>query len=142
MAEPTETIKVDTTTVNCDGGAKELVGALGHPRVYLHIKPEYPEMMSMVGNNVSKQRIAIQKQIIQMVNEQRFLITLAWVNALWGGSKRIADYPRVPGATMTPFVRAGLALASRNCADWDRSVFLRTRLISGWAINRPSASRM
>jgi NADH dehydrogenase (ubiquinone) Fe-S protein 6 len=27
---PPETIKVDTTTVACDGG-----GALGHPRVYL-----------------------------------------------------------------------------------------------------------
>ncbi|MSO98410.1 MAG: zinc-finger domain-containing protein [Rhodospirillaceae bacterium] len=36
MAEPVETIKVDTTHVNCDGGG----GALGHPRVYLQIKPE------------------------------------------------------------------------------------------------------
>jgi uncharacterized Zn-finger protein len=36
MAEPVETIKADTTQVSCDGGG----GALGHPRVYLHIKPE------------------------------------------------------------------------------------------------------
>ncbi|MDX2144104.1 MAG: zinc-finger domain-containing protein [Rhodospirillaceae bacterium] len=36
MAEALETIKVETTQVNCDGGG----GALGHPRVYLHIKPE------------------------------------------------------------------------------------------------------
>ena len=36
MAEPVETIKVDTTHVNCDGGG----GALGHPHVYLQIKPE------------------------------------------------------------------------------------------------------
>ena len=33
MAEPLEIIQVDTTHVNCDGG-----GALGHPRIYLHIK--------------------------------------------------------------------------------------------------------
>lgn len=32
----TETIKVTETEVHCDGG----VGALGHPRVYLHIKTE------------------------------------------------------------------------------------------------------
>ncbi len=31
-----ETIKVETGAVNCDGGG----GALGHPRVYLQIKPE------------------------------------------------------------------------------------------------------
>jgi len=36
MAEPVEIIKVDTIQVKCDGGN----GALGHPRVYLHIKPE------------------------------------------------------------------------------------------------------
>ena len=36
MAEPVETIKADTTQVSCDGGG----GALGHPRVYLTIKPE------------------------------------------------------------------------------------------------------
>ena len=40
MAEPLETIKVDTTAVNCDGGG----GALGHPRVYLQIKPEVGEI--------------------------------------------------------------------------------------------------
>ena len=40
MAEPVETIKVDTTTVNCDGGG----GALGHPCVYLQIKPEVGEI--------------------------------------------------------------------------------------------------
>ncbi|MBL8642416.1 MAG: zinc-finger domain-containing protein [Rhodospirillaceae bacterium] len=32
-----ETIKVETTVVNCNGGGG---GALGHPQVYLHIKPE------------------------------------------------------------------------------------------------------
>ncbi|MSO72871.1 MAG: zinc-finger domain-containing protein [Rhodospirillaceae bacterium] len=36
MAEPFETIKAESTAVNCDGGG----GALGHPRVYLQIKPE------------------------------------------------------------------------------------------------------
>ena len=42
MAEPFETIKVETATatVNCDGGG----GSLGHPRVYLHIKPEVGEI--------------------------------------------------------------------------------------------------
>ena len=39
MADAIETIKVETTTVNCDGG-----GALGHPRVYLQIKPEVGEI--------------------------------------------------------------------------------------------------
>ena len=39
MTEPLETIKVDTAAVNCDGG-----GALGHPRVYLQIKPEVGEI--------------------------------------------------------------------------------------------------
>ena len=36
MAEALETIKVDTTTVACDGGG----GSLGHPRVFLHIEPQ------------------------------------------------------------------------------------------------------
>ena len=36
MTEAVETIKATTTQVNCDGGG----GALGHPRVYLQIKPE------------------------------------------------------------------------------------------------------
>ena len=36
MAEPVETIKTTTPNVNCDGGG----GALGHPRVYLQIKPQ------------------------------------------------------------------------------------------------------
>ncbi|MDX2225416.1 MAG: zinc-finger domain-containing protein [Rhodospirillaceae bacterium] len=36
MAEPVETITVEQTQVSCDGGG----GALGHPRIYLHIKPE------------------------------------------------------------------------------------------------------
>ncbi len=40
MADALETIKVETTTVNCDGGG----GALGHPRVYLQIKPEVGEI--------------------------------------------------------------------------------------------------
>ena len=40
MAEALETIKVDTTHVSCDGGG----GALGHPRVYLQIKPEVGEI--------------------------------------------------------------------------------------------------
>lgn len=40
MAEALETIKADTTQVNCDGGG----GALGHPRVYLQIKPEVGEI--------------------------------------------------------------------------------------------------
>jgi len=31
---PVETIEVDDTTVACDGGD----GALGHPRVFLHIE--------------------------------------------------------------------------------------------------------
>jgi uncharacterized Zn-finger protein len=36
MGQPLETIKVESTQVSCDGGG----GALGHPKVYLHIKPE------------------------------------------------------------------------------------------------------
>lgn len=40
MAEPVETIQVDTTHVNCDGGG----GSLGHPRVYLQIKTEVGEI--------------------------------------------------------------------------------------------------
>ncbi len=36
MAEPVETINVESTQVNCDGGG----GALGHPRVFLQIDPE------------------------------------------------------------------------------------------------------
>ena len=40
MAEALETIKVDTTTVHCDGGG----GPLGHPRVYLHIEPQVGEI--------------------------------------------------------------------------------------------------
>ncbi len=34
--EPTQTIETDQTTVACDGGG----GALGHPRVYLHLLAE------------------------------------------------------------------------------------------------------
>jgi len=34
--EPTETVTVATRTVACDGGK----GALGHPRVFLHIGAE------------------------------------------------------------------------------------------------------
>ena len=34
--QPTETLYVDTTVVACDGGG----GALGHPRVYLHMEPQ------------------------------------------------------------------------------------------------------
>jgi uncharacterized Zn-finger protein len=40
MAEPFETIKVEFAAVNCDGGG----GSLGHPRVYLQIKPEVGEI--------------------------------------------------------------------------------------------------
>ncbi len=40
MAEPFEIFKVDSTAVNCDGGG----GSLGHPRVYLQIKPEVGEI--------------------------------------------------------------------------------------------------
>lgn len=40
MADAVETIKVDSTQVNCDGGG----GALGHPRIYLQIKPESGEI--------------------------------------------------------------------------------------------------
>ncbi len=36
VAEPPETIDVETTTVACDGGD----GPLGHPRVYLHMQAE------------------------------------------------------------------------------------------------------
>ena len=36
MAQALETIEVETTQVSCDGGG----GALGHPRVFLQIKPE------------------------------------------------------------------------------------------------------
>ncbi len=36
MAEPVEIIQVDSTYVHCDGSG----GALGHPRIFLQIKPE------------------------------------------------------------------------------------------------------
>ncbi len=35
MAEPFETIPVDTLQVACDGGG----GALGHPRIFMTIRP-------------------------------------------------------------------------------------------------------
>lgn len=34
--DPVETVTTDKTAVDCDGGG----GALGHPKVYLNIKPE------------------------------------------------------------------------------------------------------
>ena len=40
-ASPTPTdeiIRVDSRTVACDGGPRGEGGALGHPRVFLHIK--------------------------------------------------------------------------------------------------------
>jgi uncharacterized Zn-finger protein len=36
MTEPVETIKTTTAHVACDGGG----GSLGHPRVFLQIKPQ------------------------------------------------------------------------------------------------------
>lgn len=36
MADPVETVEVERTDVDCDGGG----GALGHPRVFLNIKPD------------------------------------------------------------------------------------------------------
>jgi len=36
MTEPVETLQAKSSTVSCDGGG----GALGHPRVYLNIKPQ------------------------------------------------------------------------------------------------------
>ncbi len=36
MSEPVETIKTTTGNVACDGGG----GSLGHPRVFLQIKPQ------------------------------------------------------------------------------------------------------
>ncbi len=38
--EPPQTIETDQTTVACDGGG----GALGHPRVYLHLLAEGDEV--------------------------------------------------------------------------------------------------
>lgn len=35
MADPVEAVETDMAAVDCDGG-----GSLGHPRVYLQIKPE------------------------------------------------------------------------------------------------------
>lgn len=34
--DPVETVTTEKTAVDCDGGG----GALGHPRVFLHIKPD------------------------------------------------------------------------------------------------------
>ena len=36
LPDPVETVETETAAVNCDGGG----GALGHPKVYLQIKPE------------------------------------------------------------------------------------------------------
>ena len=41
MVESVETIHTESTQINCDGGG----GALGHPRVYLQIKPEIGEIV-------------------------------------------------------------------------------------------------
>lgn len=38
--EAPEIIQVDDTRVRCDGGAKGLGGALGHPRVFLEMGDE------------------------------------------------------------------------------------------------------
>lgn len=35
-ADPVETVTTEKAAVDCDGGG----GALGHPRVYLNIKPD------------------------------------------------------------------------------------------------------
>ncbi len=40
MAESVETIPTESAQVSCDGGG----GSLGHPRVYLQIKPEVGEI--------------------------------------------------------------------------------------------------
>ena len=40
MAETAEVIQTESAQVSCDGGG----GALGHPRVYLQIKPEVGEI--------------------------------------------------------------------------------------------------
>ena len=40
MAEPVEVIHVESPAVACDGGG----GALGHPRVFLRIKPDVGEI--------------------------------------------------------------------------------------------------
>jgi uncharacterized Zn-finger protein len=40
MAEPTEIIPVESPAVACDGGG----GSLGHPRVFLRIKPDAGEI--------------------------------------------------------------------------------------------------
>lgn len=39
--QPFEVIEVNALQVSCDGGG----GALGHPRVYLHIDPDRGEIM-------------------------------------------------------------------------------------------------
>lgn len=36
VADPVETVTTESTAVDCDGGG----GTLGHPRVYLNIKPD------------------------------------------------------------------------------------------------------
>ena len=40
MADPVETVETDMAAVDCDGGGGSGSGSLGHPRVYLQIKPE------------------------------------------------------------------------------------------------------
>jgi uncharacterized Zn-finger protein len=40
MAEPVEIIEVESPTIHCDGNGP----ALGHPRVFLRIKPDVGEI--------------------------------------------------------------------------------------------------
>ncbi|MHB1007499.1 MAG: ABC transporter substrate-binding protein [Chloroflexota bacterium] len=47
------------------------------------------------GNN--EERKALELQMGKMVMDEFFTVPVAWVNSLWGGSKKIKTFPRIAG---------------------------------------------
>lgn len=64
---------------------------------------EYPPLDALIEQALAtpdfEQRREIERQIGKMVIDQYFTMTIAWANGIWGGSARIADFPRLPGIT-------------------------------------------
>ncbi len=64
---------------------------------------EYPPLDELMNKALASgsfdERKAIQLQMGKMVIDEYMVVPVAWVNALWGGSKRIKTFPRIPGLT-------------------------------------------
>ena len=62
---------------------------------------EYAPMDDLIDKALAtadyKERRAIQLQIGKMAQDEFFQVPVAWVNGLWGGSKKIKDFPRLAG---------------------------------------------